>query len=486
MLDLIAVLVYLAVLVAVGFVKSKSVRGQEGFSLANRGLSLPILLGTLLATWTGTGSIFGQAEEAYNVGLPALILPFGPVLGFLVLMLLAARVRRRGRYTLQDILEERFGPVARVLGTVTLVTAYIVIVSYQFRAATVLLDRVALEAGLVSDPAAAHAFTLPAVALLVGLYTALAGMASVSLTDTFNGVLMTVGLLLALPMVWSRGGGAAAVVAALPEAGRHAGGHYGAFDIVSLVLPSFLLLIGDANMHARFLSARSDRAARSAAALLIPAVLFIDGAIILLAIGGRALLPGLSEPAHVVLELGLTRLPAAMGALIVATILAIIVSTADSYLLTSASALLRDVYQRFLRPQASEAELLRMARWLVMALTLVGMALGFSGEGFFDIARFAYTIYGVGITPVLLAALFWKRATPAGAVASMISAGTTAIVWKTCSLGTWAVTKLGLPPGSRVDAVVPAVLVAVLVLVGVSLLTRPRAPTLPRVPPCPA
>jgi solute:Na+ symporter, SSS family len=276
--------------------------------------------------------------------------------------------------------------------------------------------------------------------------------------------------------VWLAAGGVDGVLAALPEAGRQLGGHYSAFDILSIVLPTFLLVLGDANLHARFLAARSDRSAAWGAALLIPAVLFIDGAIILVAVGGRALLPDLDEPAHVVLELGLRSLPPAMGAVVVATILAIIVSTADSYLLSTANTIVRDVYQRFVNPQAGEARLLRMSRVLVLVVTAVALGLAFGSEGFFDVSLFAYTLYGVGITPVLLAALFWKRATPAGAVASMLAAMATAITWKAADLDAWAGAQIGQAPGTRVDAVVPAVLVACLALVGVSLCTKPRAP----------
>jgi Na+/proline symporter len=472
-LNLVVVGTYLALLIAFGVRCSRRVSGQADFSLAGRGLTLPILLGTLLATWTGTGSIFGQAEEAWRVGLPALILPLAPVLGFLALIVLSTRVRARKRYTLQDLLEERFGPAARVLGTLTLVLAYVVIVSYQFRAATGLLDRLGEQAGLFeATPGPSHGL-LAIVALFVGAYTALAGMMSISRTDTFNGVLITIGLLIALPVAWHLAGGWDATLAALPESGRQVGGRYTAFDMLSRMLPTFLLVLGDANLHTRFFSAESDRTARRAAILLIPCVLLIDGAIILLAIAGRALLPDLDVPGHVVLELGLGVLPPLLGALLVATILAIIISTADSYLLSSASALLRDVYQRFVRPDADEARLLRMARVLVMLLTLAALALAFTGDGFFEIALFAYTIYGVGITPPLLAALFWKRATPAGAVASMVTATTTAIVWQAADLGTWAGDWLGQPESTSVGAVLPASLVAGAMLVGVSLCTRP-------------
>ena len=473
MTNLVVVALYLVTLVSVGLWKARSVKGQEGFALADRGLPLPILLGTLLATWTGTGSIFANAGRAYHDGFGALVLCLGPTLGFLVLIVLAGKVRARGRYTLQDLLEERFGPAARVLGMLTLVSAYLVIVSYQLRAAAVVLEMLLRDAGL-AGVADQNRMVLIAVAVIIGVYTALGGMLSVAFTDTFNGVLMTLGMLLALPIVWHIAGGASGVLAHLPAPDAASSAHLSLAGILSVTLPTFLLVLGDANFHALFLAARSDRTARAAVALMIPATLFFDGSIILVAIAVRALLPGLADEAHVIPSLASGPLAGWLGALLMATVVAIIISTADSYLLTSANTLLRDVWQRFVRPKASERELLSAARWFVLLCAAASLAMAFASQGFFKVAFLAYTIYGVGITPPLLAALFWKRATPAGAVCSMLVAGATTAVWFGLDGPTRSAAALGLPAGTEIDAVIPSILLATATLIAVSLCTRPR------------
>lgn len=477
MLALTVVIVYLLVLVSIGVVKSRRVKDQAGFTLAGRSLGPLVLVGTLLATWTGTGSIFGNAEEAYRVGLPALILPLASATGVLALLMMVRRVRSRGAYTLQDVLEQRFGPVARVLGTFTLLAAYLVIVSYQLRAASAVLETVLVNADVIDAGTmeAGRATSLVVVAVFIGAYTALAGLMGVAFTDGINGVLMLVGTALALPYVWDAAGGVDAVILNLPPSGQAVLGHYTGFDVLSILLPPFLLVVGDANLHQRLLSARSDRAARSALCLLIPGILVVDGVILFTALAGRSLLPELEVPGHVVLQLALTAVPPVLGALLVAAILAIVVSTADSFLLSSSAAVVRDVYQRFLRRDAGERELLRAARITVALGTAVALGLAFTSDGFFKVALFAYTIYGVGITPPLLAALFWERATPAGAVASMVTATGLAMVWRANDWSSAVAAWLGLPDGASVDAVVPSIVVALVVLVGVSLVTKPRA-----------
>ena len=83
-------------------------------------------------------------------------------------------------------------------------------------------------------------------------------------------------------------------------------------------------------------------------------------------------------------------------------------------------------------------------------------------------ALLAYTIYGAGITPALIAAFFWRRATAAGAMSSILSGTVVTLLWYKFQnqLGSWGV----------VDAVVPAIVVSLLMLVAVSLLTRPEPP----------
>ncbi len=482
----LGVLLYLGALILVGLKKARSVRTQEDFSLAGRGLGAGVLCGTLLATWIGTGSLFGNAEEALRVGPAAFILPLAGAAGILALYALAGRARRSGAITVQDILEERFGPAARVLGTLTLLVAYTIIVSYQYRAGAAVVSYLL--------PDVNQGWLLPLVALFVIAYTALAGMQSVARTDLVNGVLMTVGILLALVVVVNAVGGPAELLA-LPAAATPAGATpagssaYSAGDIISVLLPSFLLLLGDANMYQRFFSAKDAATARRSALGMFCGVLLLELAIIALALAGGALvqtgqISAPDNPGHVIVHLafadtgGAPLLPLPLGALLAATVLAVIVSTADSYLLAPATALVRDIFQRFLRPDMAEQSLVRVSRRTVVVLGLVALGLAYLSDRFFSVALFAYTLYGAGITPALLAALFWPRARPGAAVCSMLAGVAVALGWK---YGAWGGLISGaFAPGTEwgawaefigeLHAVVPAALASFGVLILGSLL----------------
>jgi SSS family solute:Na+ symporter/sodium/proline symporter len=478
---------YLVLLIGVGAWKARGVRTQEDFSLAGRGLSTVVLVGTLLATWIGTGSIFGNAEQAYEVGVATFLLPLSSAVAIVALAFLAPRIRRFGQFTIQDILEARFGPAARVLGTLTLLGAYVIIVSYQYRAGASVLDHML--------PGVGHRTSVCLVAFFVVLYTALAGMVSVAYTDVANGVLMLLGLALALPLLLSEVGGldaAREALAGVDPSRVELLGTYSGARMLSVLLPAFLLLLGDANVVQRFFSARDPKSARRAAVWMFFGVLVLDWLILGVALLGRALvaqgaIDAPEAPARIVVHLAFEALPPALGALLVGTVVAVVVSTADSYLLSPATSLVRDVIQRFVAPGLGERDIVRVGRIVVVVLGLVALGLAFTSDRFFSVALFAYTIYGAGITPALLAAYFWRRATAAGAVASMLTGVGCALGWKLLTgagaqarldaaglawlsdLGRWGVAR-------EVDAVLPAVAVSVVVLVVVSLATPPPDP----------
>ena len=479
------VVVYLVILIGVGAVKARSIRSQTDFSLAGRGLSTFVLVGTLLATWIGTGSIFGNAEETFEVGAAAFLLPASTGVGIVALYLLAPRIRRFGEFTIQDILEARFGVATRVMGTVTLVLAYVIIVSYQYRAGSAVLEYLWPELSATAAKCI--------VALFVIVYTALAGMYSVAYTDVANGILMTLGVFVALPILYSQAGGSEGIERALEPTALDTFGTYTTAQLVSYLLPILLLLLGDANMVQRFFSAKSPGAARASVAGMFVGVLVLEMAIIAVALLGKALVAGgtIGAPdnsAHIVLHLAFHALPPFLGAMMVATVVAIVVSTADSYLLSPSTSLVRDVYSRFIDKDADEAQLVRAGRTVVILLGLVALGLAFTSDEFFDIALFAYTIYGAGITPALLAAFFWKRATATGAFTSMVAGVGTSVVWYVCVeqgfLARWAESAgwTGLAEtvtrtaDAEIDAVIPSIVVSVLVLVVVSLRGAPPPP----------
>ncbi|MDP6370063.1 MAG: hypothetical protein QF615_10665, partial [Planctomycetota bacterium] len=130
---LLSSLLYLLVLVGVGVYKAKAVKDSEDFMVAGRTLPWYILVGTLLATWIGSGSLFSGAGLGYRNGLAGLWSSGGAWLGIVLVFFIAKRIRNFGKVTIPDIFQARYGSPAAILATITTVIAYLTIVSYQFK-----------------------------------------------------------------------------------------------------------------------------------------------------------------------------------------------------------------------------------------------------------------------------------------------------------------------------------------------------------------
>jgi len=169
-------------------------------------------------------------------------------------------------------------------------------------------------------------------------------------------------------------------------------------------------------------------------------------------------------------------LPPFIGAIMMTTIVGIIISTADSYLLVPTTTLMRDIYLNYFDKNANQKKTVFLSRVLVVVLGIIAYAvsLGFAkSAGFFERALYAYTIYGAAITPSLVAALFWKGATKEGAISSILVGTLTTLLWKESSF------IMSIVPDEiygNMDEVLPAITFSVISLVLVSLLTQKKNP----------
>ncbi len=454
------------VLIAVGAIRGRQVSTQEDFAVAGRKLSVFVLFGTMLATWIGTGSIFGNAEKTYRVGIAAIIIPSASIFGILALSFLAGRVRRLKQITIQDILETRYNAAARLLGAIALILAYTTILSYQYRAAGAVLQLTLPGLGENSAIIIAAAFII--------LYTALAGMYSVAYTDVVMGITMIIGMLVAMPMFYSNAGGYEGLVAKLPASHMQVFGPIGWVEAFGLLLPPFLLILGDANMYQRFFAAKSEGAAVKATIAAFFGIAFMECSIIVVAWFASALEPNIEIHGRVIAYAARDHLPKAIGALLLTTIMAIVLSTAIAYLLAPATVIVRDIYQRFLNPKVSESSIVWLSRLVVVLLGIAAYWLSRQSREFLSVAFYAYTIYGASITPSLLAAFLWKRATAAGAVCSILTGTVVTILWNRMNLAASVPQSFGMT--IEIDAVIPAILVSIGMLVFVSLAGKPPDP----------
>jgi SSS family solute:Na+ symporter len=230
------------------------------------------------------------------------------------------------------------------------------------------------------------------------------------------------------------------------------------WEALGYSLPTMLLLLGESNMYQRFFSAKDEKAARTSVIGWISGTIFVETLIVVLAIIGSSIFLDI-DPEKVLLHSVQHGLSPAIGCILLAAIVAVIVSTADSFLLVPSTNIMRDIYQRFMNPNVSQRKMVIYSRLVVIVLGIIAFIQVRFFTTVLEMALYAYTMYGVGITPATLAAFFWKRATPTGGVCSIALGMATTIGWEL------------LQKPFDIPTVYPALVLSVASLIMVSLLT---------------
>ena len=474
-------------LLTVSLTRLGKVHTRADYLVAGRSLPAFVLVFTLLSSWIGSGSLLGGAENAYKHGFAALWQPAGGWAGLALIYFIAPRARRFAQYTIPALLEVRYNQTARVLGVIAILFTYTAITSYQFIGGGDILHLI-----FPTSITAIHGRYL--IAAFVILFTAIAGMSSVAYMDVAIGLLATFTLCAALPVLLHNFGGWAAVRAALPATHFQLFGDLHPFNsypgpnllpdgtherissALEIFLPTCLLMLGNQSMYQKFFSARSEKDASRAVAGWIVGTVILETVIVALAVVGSAIFPTgdvHDHPREILAYTGLHAFTGSsplmlLGALLVGAIFAKIVSTANNYLFSPAANLVNDIFVRYLKPRASNKEILLVSRLMVVLLGLWALYQGLHTESVLKKSLYAYTIYSAALTPVILAAFYWRRATASAAVASIFTGTFVTVFWDSAFI------HANLPAilANR-DAIFPALLASLVCLVTVSLLTPP-------------
>lgn len=413
---IVIILLYLLVLTVFNFIRARRIKSQEDFMVAGRSLKWSVMVFTLICTWIGSGTFIAGAEFAAKAGFSALWLAAGAWVGIILIYFLAAKIQTFGQYTIGDILEARFGPVARVFGAFALLISFTVIVSYQFVAGGFILN-------VISDGKISASTGTMIAALFVILFTALGGMMAIAYTDLPNGIIIVLACLLAVPFVYSAAGGFAQATKVL-DPGYFAAvnsqfGAHPALKVGGYFLSTLFLLLGVQSMYQKFYSAKSAKDAKKAVVWWTLGTIFVETVVVVIAVFAYSMFKGQidltipKEGGKVVLMAARSLVPFPVGVLLLGAACAVVISTGMNYLLSPSTNIMRDIYQRFIKKDASQKTMIALQKVIIVLLGLIAFFLATQLTSVLSQALFAYTIYGVAITPTLIAALAWKRATKA-------------------------------------------------------------------------
>jgi SSS family solute:Na+ symporter/sodium/pantothenate symporter len=432
-----------------------SARGRflDAYFLGNRALGAWAL--ALTATVQSGGTFMGFPSLVYSHGwvVALWIAPYMviPMTGLGVLgKRLAHLSRRTGAVTVPDLFRARFASPALGLAASLLILFYMSFMMVaQFKAGALIMKiswpgtgALALSEDAVGGIDRAYYLGLALFALVVVGYTIIGGFLAAVWTDLFQSVLMFAGVMTLLPLAVAAAGG---LEQATLTAVRHTDARYAwgpgysadgrSFHPLGLAVSFFFVYIfaglGSPAGMVRLMATRSSATIRRAVPLLALYNLGIYLPLVVISIAARSVLPRLSVPDEVIprLAFGTTRGlwggPLIAG-LILAAPFGAVMATVSSYLVVIASGVVRDVYQRFLRPEAGDRELRRLSHLAMAVVGLIAVAANLRPVAYLQaIVVFSSTSAAATFVVPAMMLAFWRRATTAGALAAMLAGTTT-------------------------------------------------------------
>lgn len=470
--------VYLAVMLGIGLWAYRSTTDSSGYFLGGRRLGpWPAAFSAGASDMSGW-LMLGLPGLAFVSGVESLWLAGGLLAGTWLNWLLVARRLRvfsaiaNDSLTIPEYFANRFGDPQHWLQGVS---AVFVLLFFLFYTSSGLV-----AGGKLFETVFGLDYQVAAVVgtLFIVSYTLFGGFLAVSWTDLVQGLLMAAALLLVPIIAIQDNGGVGATLATLNERNPelltlwrdNAGEPLTLIAIVSLAAWG-LGYFGQPHILARFAGIRSARDVPLARRIAVGWSALTMGGAILVGLAGVAYVEThlgsqLADAETVFMVLVDALFHPVIAGILLAAILAAIMSTADSQLLVSSSALAEDLYRQLLRPQASQREIVGVGRGAVVLLALIALWLAFDPEStVLGLVGYAWAGFGAAFGPVLVLSLYWPRMNRVGALAGVLAGGLTVVVWKQLE-------------GGLLDLyeIVPGVLLAIVAAVVGSLLTaRPSA-----------
>lgn len=486
-----AILVYMAMMVFIGFKVSDKNKTSSDFFLGGRSLGPLVtamsaeasdMSGWLLMGLPAVALMGGLAEASWT----AIGLAIGTYLNWLFV---AKRLRiyshKIGAFTIPDFFAKRFGDNSRVLTTIAALLIVVFFIPYTasgFSACGKLFSTLFGMNYLT-------AMILSAAVIIV--YCTLGGFLAASTTDFIQSIVMTVALIVVVGFgasVTDGFGNVFANVSSLDgyldlfkgfDVAKNVTGSYGALPVFS-TLAWGLGYFGMPHILLRFMAIENENKLKLSRRVASVWVVISMAVAVLIGVIGYSLMKAGIVPAYenataaetIIVDIskviaGYGYIPAFIGGIILAGILASTMSTADSQLLAAASSISQNLVQETFKIKLSAKKSIILARVSVVVISAFAIFLARNPDSsVFRIVSFAWAGFGASFGPVILCALFWKRSNKFGAVAGMISGGIMVFFWKFVIRVKFAGTVLDI------YELLPAFIVGLIFIIIVSLITK--------------
>ncbi len=464
-------IVYILFMLAIGWLAFRKTHDLSDYILGGRRLGPWVTALSAGASDMSGWLLLGLPGYAYASGFEAFWIAGGLLLGtWLNWSIVARRLRiysemAGNALTLPAFFEHRFDDSSRLL---RIISAVFILLFFLFYTASGLVAGGKLFNTVFNLP---YEWAVAIGAAAIVLYTLLGGFLAVSWTDLVQGLLMAAALVVVPVMVMHQIGGWTPTIEIMQQVNPQLiniftdseGNALGIIAIFSL-LGWGLGYFGQPHILARFKAVRASSEIAAARRIAVSwTAISLMGAI-LVGFAGVAYLDAPltgADTEKVFMHLVAGIFNPVVAGILLAAILAAIMSTADSQLLVSSSALAEDFYKALFRQQAGQTELVRIGRLTVILIAAIACVLALDANSkVLDMVAYAWAGFGAAFGPTLIFSLYWPRMNRNGALAGIIAGGFTVVVWKQLS-GGWF----------DLYEIVPGFIVSMLAIVFASLLT---------------
>ncbi len=421
------VVIYLLATVGIGLYASTRVHSSKDFAAGGRSMSFPLVMAMVFATWFGSEAVLGIPAVFVEEGFGGIVEdPFG---SFACLMLVgvffARKLYRMNLLTLGDFFRKRFGPRVELITSLVIMASYLGWIAAQLTALGVVFN-------VLSDGSITTTQGMLIGTAIVLVYTLFGGMWSVALTDTFQMLVIVLGLGYLVWLVGDMAGGAGLVISNAASEGKFTFiSSFAPKDVLAFIGAAVTMMLGSIpqqDVYQRVMSAKNERIASHATIagaafylsfcmlpiFLTYAASMIDPAMVkqYLAEDAQMILP------HLILE----RTPVFAQVLFFGALLSAIMSTASGTLLAPSVTFTENVLKRF-RPDMDDRQFLRAMRITIICCAIITALFAlYSDSSIYEMVGSAYKVTLVAASVPLIAGLFWSRATTQGALLA-IAAG---------------------------------------------------------------
>ncbi len=421
---------YIVLTNIVGIVAAKRVKNSADFLVGSGKMPWILVVAILCGAWEGSGSSMGLSQQAYELGIyPGFYTAFFTVGLIVAGLYIVPFARRLGILTLPELIGKMFGPAGRWVTSIVWLMQDIIIFSMQFLGG----------AGIFSA-----LFGLPTwqgiLITLVGVagYMILGGMIAASWTNLMHSVIMFGTAAISIPLVMKYGEGFQHAIDTLPES---------YFTVAGmgwpLLLGWFLSVTSGPIIHQltfqASVSAKSEKEARKSFFVSAGIIVFYGIPFAILGVVAKAYLPEGTNSLLALPSLAVAINPV-FGGLLLAGVVAALLSTAAPMLFSSPTIFINDIYLP-LRPHASEKEKLLASRCAAVGVLIIGLAIALVVKNINTATVFAFTFRLVILVCIIIPWLIGgaKFITKEGGIIGIVTGVAVAMI-------AGPVLQLGLPP----------------------------------------